>query len=126
MARLQNIGTSEDWFCGEDKTLEFEIFSSDEVTMENMTGKAMQWVMRRGLEGDPIVVNKTTAGGTITINGVYNSDMDINQQRVRVAVARTDTYRLQPGRYDHTLKVVDPGNATVCSYGTVELKKAAI
>src|SRR5262245_44889171 len=107
MAREQNIGNTQDWFVGEAKTLEFEIFSSDEVTMENVAGFGMQWVVRRNLEGDPIVINKTTVGGSITITGVYNADMDVNTQRVVVATFKSDTYRLQPGRYYHALKRVD-------------------
>ena len=126
MARLQNLGNDDDWFVGEDKTLSFEIFSSDEVTMENVTGFAMQWVMRQGLEGDPILINKTTAGATISITGTWNADMNINTQRVNVSVPRTDTYRLQPGKYYHALKRTDSGNQTVLSYGAVELKRAAI
>lgn len=126
MARRQNIGTSEDWFVNEAKLLSFEIFSSDEVTMENVAAFGMQWVLRRGLEGDPIVINKTTAGATITVTGVYNADMNTNTQRVNVLVPRTDTYRLQPGKYNHALKRVDSGNETVLSYGEVELKKAAL
>jgi hypothetical protein len=126
MARQQNLGTSAEWFVGEDKTLPFEIYSDDEVTIQNVTGWAMTWVLRKGKDDDPIVLTKTTGGSTITITGSYNADPDTNTQRVNVLIEDTDTEHFQPGKYYHTLKRTTAGSATVLSYGDVHLKKAGL
>jgi hypothetical protein len=126
MARQQNLGDSADWFTGENKTLPFEIYSSNEATIQDVTGYTMRWVLRRRIDDDAILISKTTGAGTITITGSYNSDPDTNTQRVNIITLPADTEFLQPGRYYHTLKRTDSGFATVLSYGDVHLKKAGL
>ena len=126
MARQQNLGMSAEWFVGEDKSLPFEVYSQDEATIENVTGWAMQWVLRRVQGGDDVKLSKTTSGGGVAISGTYNADPAVNTQRVTVTVADTDTQFFQPGLYMHTLKRTDAGFATVLAYGQVFLKKAAL
>ena len=126
MARLQNLGDSAEWFVGEDKAIPFEIYTDDEVTIQDVTGFTMRWVLRKRKDDDAILLDKTTAGATITITGSYNADPDTNTQRVNVIIADTDTEHFQPGRYYHTLKRTDAGFATVLSYGDVYLKKAGL
>jgi len=126
MARLQNLGDSAEWFVGEDKAIPFEIYTDDEVTIQDVTGFTMRWVLRKRKDDDAILLDKTTAGATITITGSYNADPDTNTQRVNVIIADTDTEHFQPGRYYHTLKRTDAGLATVLSYGDAHLKKAAL
>lgn len=126
MARQQHLGGSEDWFVGEDKTLEFEIYDSTGAAIQDVSGWAIQWVMRKVFDGNAIVISKTTGAGTITITGSYNSDPDVNTQRVAVAITDDDTDNLQPGQYEHALKRTTSGSETVLSYGQVHLKKAAL
>lgn len=126
MARLQHLGASQDWFIGEDKTLPFEIYTSDEATIQDVSGWAMTWVLRRIGESNAIVITKTTGGSTITITGVFNAVPTTNTQRTNVLILDTDTDNLQPGTYEHALKRTTSGSETILSYGTVELKKAAL
>jgi hypothetical protein len=107
MARRQNIGQSEDWFIGEDKTLPFEVYDGSAA------------------DGDRVVLTRTTGGSTITITGSFNADPDTNTQRVNVLVEDTDTDNMQPGRYYYVLRRTDAGNETVLAYGDIDLKKAA-
>jgi hypothetical protein len=119
VAREQHIGASEDLFIGEDKTLPFEIYSSDESTIEDVTGWAMSWVLRKIGESNAVVITKTTGGGTITITGVFDADHTLNTQRVNVLLTDDDTDHLQPGTYEHALKRTTAGSETILSYGTV-------
>ncbi len=126
MAREQHIGASQEWFIGEDKTFTFEIYSSGEATIEDVSGWAIMWVLRKQGESDAIVLTKTTGAATITIDGTFNADPDTNTQRVNVLIADTDTDNFQPGTYLHALKRTTDGSETILSYGTATLKKAAI
>lgn len=126
MAMLQHIGASEGWFIGCDYTLKFEIYDETGVTMEDVTGQAARFVLRKPIEGDAIVLDLTTGAGTITITGVYNADRATNTQRVNVIVTDTHTEWFEPGQYDFALKRTDAGNATLWSHGTATLQKAAL
>lgn len=125
MAREQHIGGSDHWFIGEDKTLPFEIYDSTEEQIQNVTGYAIGFYLRKILEGDPLVFSKTTGASTITITGSYNADPDTNTQRINVLITDDDTDNLQPGQYQYSLWRTDSGSETVLAYGTVELKKCA-
>lgn len=124
MARLQNLGDTDDWFIGEDKTLEFEIYDSTEALIQNVTGWAMLFRLRRISESDAVLFTKTTGGSTITIAGTYNADPTVNAQRTSVVIDDTDTDNLQPGKYAYWLWRTDSGNETVLAYGDVTLKRA--
>jgi hypothetical protein len=126
MARQQNLGASEDWFIGEDKTIPFEIYDgATEATMKDVTGFALEFKMRIKAEGDRVVLTRTTGASTITITGSYNAVQATNTQRVNVLVEDTDTDNLQPGAYSYSLRRTDAGNETVLAYGDITLKKAA-
>jgi hypothetical protein len=125
MARLQHLGNSQDWFIGEDKTIAFEIYSSDEATMQDVTGYAVEFKMRIKADSDKVVLTRTTGASTITITGSYASAQATNTQRVNVLVEDTDTDNLQPGAYSYSLRRTDAGNETVLAYGDIVLKKAA-
>lgn len=121
MARKQNIGDSEDWFVGEDKTLSFEIYSSDEATIQDVTGWATSFVMRQIGEADAI---KITKSGSIT--GTYNADPDTNTQRIEITITDDDTDHLPHGDYQYALKRTTAGSETILAYGIATLKKAAL
>ena len=129
----QNIAASNEFFVGEDKTIKFEIFSTDGSAMENVSGWTMTWILkkvhvsrRHHYASGTASVTLTTGGGEITITGTFNSSRSSNTQRVVVAVADTATASLEPGTYTHALKRMDAGEETVLSFGTVELLVAAV
>lgn len=126
MARQQHLGASDDWFIGEDKTLAFEIYSSDEATIQDVSGWAISWVLRKMGDSNAVVITKTTGESTVTITGSYNATPATNTQRVNVLITDDDTDNLQPGTYEHALKRTTAGNETILSYGMAELKKAAL
>lgn len=125
MAREQNIGAADDWFIGEDKTIPFEIYSSDEATIEDISTFALAFYLRQIGGPDKRVLTCTTGASTITITGSFNTDPDTNTQRANVIVADTDTDNLLPGKYSFSLWRTDDGNETVLAYGTAILKKVA-
>jgi hypothetical protein len=132
-------------FCGEDKQLVFAIHASDGVTPQDVSGWAMEWVLRSvhptPLQADrrwwsswPVVsppvlptvhLTKSTSDGSITVTGTYNADPDVNTQRVAVAIADTDTEGLAGGTYKHALKRTDDGLETILSFGEFVLRSAA-
>lgn len=122
MARQQSLGSTDSWFIGEDKTLEFEIYESnqDGADSQDITGWTMAFYMRSIGGANPRVLTKTP-----TVAGTFNADPDTNTQRATVAIADTDTDNLQPGKYEFSLWRTDSGNETVLSFGMVDLKKAA-
>jgi hypothetical protein len=124
MARLQHIGASQDWFVGEDKTLQFEIYSADEATIEDVSTFALRFRLRHAIESDKVVLTKTTGGSGITISGVFNAAPTTNLQRTYVVIDDTDTDNLQPGKYQYSLWRTDSGNETVIAFGDVDLKLA--
>lgn len=126
MARQQNLGGSEDWFIGEDKTLPFEIYDgANESLIVDVSAFAMEFKLRRKGDTDKVVLTKTTGGSTITITGAFNSDPDTNTQKTNVLIEDTDTDHLPPGDYYYSLRRTDAGNETVLAYGDVVLKRAA-
>lgn len=125
MARQQNIGDTQDWFLGEDKTLKFEIYAEDDATIADITAYAFQWALRRKEDGQEIVLNKTSGAG-IAITGAYDADPAVNTQRAEVTIADTDTDALEPGTYYHALKRTNADHETILSYGEAFLKRAAL
>jgi hypothetical protein len=115
----QHIGPSEGWFVGEDKTLEFEVF--DRTTMKDVTGWALTFRMREIGGSDRVVMTKTTAAGSIEIDGTYDTDREINEQRVSVDTSSTDTSNLQPGQYQYSLLRTDAGSETAIATGFTTL-----
>ena len=127
MARQQNIGSSEDWFIGEDKTLKFAIYDgSTEATIQDVSAFAMAFFFRKIGESDKKLFTKTTGGSTITITGSFNATPATNTQRVNVIIDDTDTDNLQPGQYQYWLWRTDAGTETVLAYVTAELKPARV
>lgn len=124
MAIQQNIGASEDWFVGEDKTLNFEVYDSTGAAMQDIAGWSLRFRLRYQRDGDAIVFTKTTGGSGVAISGTYNSDPATNTQRAVVTIDDTDTDNLQPGNYLFNLWRTDAGSETVLAYGLATLKAA--
>lgn len=108
MAIRSDISAENLWFIGEDKQLRFELLDQDDNPVNALTWD-LRWVMRRRAEDpDPAVIEKTTAvGGGITLTGAFNASRALNQQRVLVTFADTDTASLRAAPYQYALKRTD-------------------
>ena len=134
MSYESSIAATVHFLAGEDKVLNYEIFSIGSTTlMEDVATFALRWEMRKTTTGkDPYraqgasVLSKTSAlAGGITVTGVYNSTRAINTQRVIVTIDDIDTEALAGGRYVCALKRTDAGFEAVLSHGVVELLVAS-
>jgi hypothetical protein len=129
MAIQDDIEASDMLFVGDDKSLSFEIFTSDGVaggTMTDASGFAMRCDIRKGADdADPPVVTKTTSSG-ITVTGAFNAVRATNTQRVIVAILDTDTEDLKAGDYEYTLKRTDAGLETTLAFGTMTFRKGTV
>lgn len=115
-------GADKRWFIGEDKTLRFTIYTTEaETAIQDVSGYALVFDLRKGVDDPTAVVSKTTEAGTITISGTYNTDPDVNTQKVLVAILDSDTTALRPGEYAYSLKRTDDGSETILVTGTATL-----
>lgn len=120
MSEEANI--SSDWFIGEDKIFAFTIYQKTAAgvlttTPQDISGWALRWDLRRShLEGDPVVLSKSTGGSGITItSGPAGTG--------QIAIADTDTDALPPKLYYHALKRTDADSETVLLQGFATLRK---
>lgn len=127
MAIKRDITIDDEWFITEDKILRCAIYEDDAMTTPvNVTGWTFTWHLRRQF-GNTIVIEKTSAAGSITITGVFNSNPALNTQRVLVDIDSADTLALQTSGQlacYHRLRRVDPGAQTVLVYGDVKFLQA--
>ena len=128
MAIEDNIDRADHFFAGTDVTLVFEIFAVDGVSMQDVSGYALAFALRKIITGvDPfkgqgaLAFPEKTIGSGITVTGVFNSVRATNTQRVNVTIADTDTVSLKGGTYAHSLKRSDAGLEMVLSFGTVDV-----
>lgn len=112
MAEQADIAAADNWFLGEDKVLEFTVVDSAGAAV-NITGWALEWILRSGA-GERALLTKTVGSG-VTITGGAGGVC-------QVAIADTDTDDLAAGRYWHALRRTDAGNEAVLSYGQVVLR----
>ncbi len=110
------ILTTYNLFIGEDRTLRFTVVDANDAAVD-ITGYALEWVMRERPGSDMATLTKTTGSG-ITITDGPNGLCE-------VAIADANTLALDPGTYFHTLRRTDDGSETVLSFGDVILKQAA-
>lgn len=119
-----NIDEDDDFFIGEDKSLDFTVYQSDKRTIQNIANWALSWKLKASLsdaDGAALLTKSTTSG--VAISGIYNAEPRVNTQKATVTIADTDTDSLNPGRYYHELKRTDPGNETVLSHGRCVLRR---
>lgn len=119
MATQANIGTDDDFFTGEDKSLVFTVTQADGTTPQNITGWALSWMLKRNA-GDAdaaALITKSTVAGSIALTTPLSGVCT-------VTVEDTDTDALSPGTYRHELKRTTAGVETVLSYGSCVLKQA--
>lgn len=123
------------WFTGEDKVLEFEVFSVYRPTplpaqyvMQDVTGWQFRWDLRQQIigrepfsESGKLMLSKTT-DNDIAVVGVYAADRATNTQRVRVVIRDTDTASFKGGDYIQALRRI--ATEQVVAFGTVKLLRA--
>ena len=132
MAIEFNLELEDEFFLGEDKVVDFEIFGPDDVTPFNITGLALEWNLRKkDSSPDPALLTKTPS-----VIGTFNIDPGVNSQRARLTFASNDTdplvtsqlvtpYTLKANTaYRHSMKLKDPGNETILSYGSWTFNQA--
>lgn len=132
MAIRSDLGTDPEkpWFVGEDKLIDFEIVADDGKLpddptkgVEDVTSWEMVFTLAK-TDKAPALVMKRTAGGGISVVGIYNSDRLVNTQRVRVTILDDDTDGLTEWTYRYSLKrLMDNGDA-VLSYGDAVIHKS--
>ena len=110
------IATADNWFIGEDRTLEFTVVDSA-GTAQNITGWALEWVLRDAPGNATALLTKTVGDGITITDGAAG--------RCDVAIADTDTESLSPNLLFHTLRRTDDGLETVLAFGEALLKQAA-
>lgn len=110
------IADTENWFIGEDRSLDFTVLDGDDVAV-NITNYALEWVLRETPGSGTAAITKTTSDGITITDGPAGE--------CRVAIADADTIDLSPGRYFHTLRRTDDGLETVLSFGQAVLQEAA-
>lgn len=100
---------------------------------EDVSGWAVSFVVLKSdtaADASTPKLTLTTAGGAITIIGVYNPDPDTNTQKVRVAVADTDiplwngSVGFKQKTYRYSLKRTDDGSETIIDKGNFDLSEA--
>jgi hypothetical protein len=124
MAVEQSITADDDFFAGEDVPLLFTIYAdATQTTIQDVTGWALRWRLRKR-DDSPVLVEKTTPDG-ITITGVFNASPALNTQVVTVTPGAADTVGLNPGAYRQRLDRTDTGLQTVLVFGDVALGTAS-
>lgn len=97
------------WIIGHDIAQPVTVTDSAGANL-NMTGYALEFVIRRTL-GGPILYTATTGGATISIS-TYTAT---------ITIADTDTDDWDPGPYVWTLRRTNAGARVPIAAGTVEM-----
>ena len=120
MSIEQNFGNddTDTIHVGEDKTLRFTIYQSDGTTVQNITGMAVEFVIREHDESPVALLTKTTGGGTIVLTTPTSGILD-------VTLLDTDTETWKPKVYRYALRRTDAGSETVWAYGDIPFAPAS-
>lgn len=120
MAVEANITEEDEWFIGEKKIIEIQLFKDDEVTLEeDIDQKTYSFAVRQSWR-DPNAFIEKESGAGVEVT-------DVGQAKVQITVEAADyPTGLRPGTYIFALKRVDSGNEQIQTYGSVVLQKAAL
>lgn len=120
MSIEQNFGTddTDTLHVGEDKTLRFIIYEADCTTVQDITGMAVEFVIREHDESPIALLTKTTGGGTISLTTPTSGILD-------VALFDTDTELWKPKVYRYAVRRTDAGSETVWTRGDIPFLPAA-
>lgn len=124
MAIHAPITSADEWFIGEDKTIDIDVNQTDGTTAQNMTGWALTWELL-DQAGGTVLLTKTTALGEIAIG-----DGDATGDRASVTIDAADTAVASlpdgPGDYYHALRRTESGSGALLAYGGAALGQASI
>lgn len=103
---------------GDTLTIDADIVDEDGTALDLTGYQAIRWVLAEQYGGGDPLVEKTAAGGGITVVSAPNGE-------VRVAVEPADTDAVSPGQYRHELEVTDDnGDVSTVLVGTVEILRS--
>lgn len=133
-------------FLGEDKRIEAVIYDQGTMSDEeleaaitagtappvNVSGWSLTWALRlKDNSADPALIQKSTGGSGITVEGTFNSNPALNTQLVVIQLEDSDSYNpptveLKAARYRHSLKRMDAGIETVLFFGYFQFVQATV
>lgn len=119
MAIESNITAAHRLFKGTDKRIRFHVFGQDGKTPLDVADKAMAFVVSKTDKGAALIT-KTTDDG-IEVDGAFDADPALNEQRVIVTLDDIDTDALKSLVYRYGLKVTDEGEEDVLAFGNFTL-----
>lgn len=113
-----DIDKSEQWFTGEDRTIDYLVDDSAGADLD-VSGYALTWELKRSLDAATALITKTKAAGQIVVaDGTGTND------KATVTITDTDTEGMKPGRYFHVLRRTDLGNEIWLAFGKVTLSSS--
>jgi hypothetical protein len=121
-----DIRRGDGWFIGEDKVLRFTVYASSATkaqiadgsgAKENITGWAIEFVLRADLLATNPVFTKTVASGITITDGPGGV--------LTVAILDTNTNTLAGGEYYYVLRRTDADLETVLASGKAVLRVPA-
>lgn len=135
MALEVNVTKDHHVFIGEDKVLEFVIYTDHTKTVVlDTSAMSLIWVLRTTDKSAVALITKSTDHSPpgITHDGTFNADPDVNTQKVQVHLYDTDSYddtgspvvTLKKRKYRHALKRMDDGSETVLAFGNFQFLQA--
>jgi hypothetical protein len=119
MSIERNITADDDFFLGEDKSLVVTVYQSDGITLQNVTGWAISFMVKKSAtDADANAkVTKTTAGGGIVLTAPLSG-------LITITLTDTDTASLPADSYRYEVKRTDDGSETVLTFGRLTLRQA--
>jgi hypothetical protein len=118
MAIERNITADDDFFLGEDKILVDTIYQSDGTTVQNVTGWAISFMVKKNAtDADASAkITKTTGAGIVLTTPLSGL--------ITITLTDTDTASLPADSYRYEVKRTDDGSETVLTFGRLTLRQA--
>lgn len=122
MAYPANITRDDSVFLGEDKQLQFTIYTDATLAAcQDVSGFTLSWSLA-ARPGATVALAKTLGSG-ISVTGTFNASPPVNTQRIVITLADTDTDAIAFGTWYHELKRTDAGLEAVLAQGTIYFHK---
>jgi hypothetical protein len=142
MALKYDITAADGFYYDTDNVLEYTIAAGRPALEDvqagvyvprDVTGWSIGWTMRKKVDDVVATIHKETGGNGVTITGTYDSDPQVNTQRVEVFIQDEDTYdtstspvvNVLPGTYFYALKRLDTASERILAEGKITLVKVA-
>lgn len=102
------------FYIGEDADLVDTIYEQDGITIQNITGWSIQFVLHQ-TNSEVTLFSYSTAQGGVTITDGANGVLTVD-------IEGTDTSGLPEGNYVYKIARSDPGAITILTTGTLTLR----